>query len=201
MSLAGVIVIKPAMTALAIYRRIISTMENLISSMMTACNAGNYYVALFTALTLPDICGRIEFPRTNGSQDRYIKWTETFLHKLPGIGASYAKLMPASDMYALRCAVLHEGRSTVSDQHRAKKLLDYYIFISGSDTHLNLFDNFNGNNKVFLQVSVDRFCAELKQAVTNWQQSISNDSSKVATLSETIEIHPASYTYEGVTFA
>ena len=60
--------------------------EKLINEITQALNAGLYLVALNSALTLPDICGKAEYPEIKKNGD-----------------------LPADIVYKLRCNMLHQG--------------------------------------------------------------------------------------------
>jgi hypothetical protein len=49
-------------------------MKDLIQQIRAANRNGLYYVALFTALALPDICGGLEAPDGLATRARYIAW-------------------------------------------------------------------------------------------------------------------------------
>ena len=56
-------------------------MKKIISSIEKAIENKNPEVALVTALMLPDICGKIEFPRIKNSKPRYRAWYNKYLLK------------------------------------------------------------------------------------------------------------------------
>lgn len=48
--------------------------QKIVNDIRAALNNDLYFVALSTALTLPDICGKAEYPDENSSRKRYIDW-------------------------------------------------------------------------------------------------------------------------------
>ena len=48
--------------------------QKIVDDIRVALNNNLYFVALSTALTLPDICGKVEYPDENSSRKRYIDW-------------------------------------------------------------------------------------------------------------------------------
>ena len=65
--------------------------------------AGHTYSALALALTLPEICGYIEYPQLGGQGDvgeHYRRWCDEWARMLVVDGAN---------CYALRCAYPHNG--------------------------------------------------------------------------------------------
>ena len=56
-------------------------MKNLIAAINESLESKNYYAALFMALTIPDICGKLEYPEAKTNKERYYKWVENNLFK------------------------------------------------------------------------------------------------------------------------
>lgn len=73
--------------------------QKMIDEIAVALNQGLYLVALSAALTLPDVCGKAEYPEERVST-RYKKWYSTFVPD---------GNLPEDSVYALRCSLLHEG--------------------------------------------------------------------------------------------
>ena len=85
-----------------------------------ALEAELYNCALALALTLPDVCGKVEFPNC-GNKKRYKDWFS--LYALPCFTVEATKLpseeiveytwLSAEECWALRCAFLHAGNYDV----------------------------------------------------------------------------------------
>ncbi|MFJ4026010.1 hypothetical protein ACIPWF_00860 [Paenarthrobacter sp. NPDC089989] len=150
-------------------------MKHLVDSVRSSLALENWYAALSLALTLPDICGRLESPELR-SQRRYVQWCKTYLEpKYTAPGSSGARLfLSGKDCYALRCAVLHEGQDDIVDQ-RAKEALGSFAFTTpfpGVFMHCNQVDN-------KLQLQVDRFCLDICAGVDAWMKEVSGRRSDV----------------------
>jgi hypothetical protein len=106
------------------------------------------------SLILPDICGK--FKDSNKSfSERYPEWFDKYL------GERYNGYLSGKDCYALRCSFLHEGSDGISQQ-RARKVLDYFVFIPNG-AHCNKLSNCHFGDpkydgKEILQLSVSKFC-------------------------------------------
>lgn len=139
-------------------------MDHLVRAVRGSVSTSNWYAALSLGLTLPDICGRLEDPAVTGRK-RYIDWCEKYLapvytHPMPD---GPHKFLGGKDCYALRCAVLHEGRDDIMEQS-ARDALDSFIFVippTWGMIHCNQI-----NNK--LQLQVDIFCEDLCSGVEKW---------------------------------
>ncbi len=164
-------------------------MKNIIEAINNSLKNENWYAALFVSLTLPDICAALEHAKTSG--DKYAKWFDQNLSK-------YKNFLSGNDCYALRCALLHQGKDDISDQNQ-QEVLEHYVFLT-KGAHCSLFKDcvFNGEKKSFLQLNVQTFCNDICTAVENWLNSNSKNSAIQNRLNKTIEIHEPGYTYKGV---
>lgn len=84
--------------------------QKMIDEIAVALNQGLYLVALSAALTLPDVCGKAEYPEERVST-RYKKWYSTFVPD---------GNLPEDSVYALRCSLLHEGNTNAKDKNDIK---------------------------------------------------------------------------------
>ena len=141
---------------------------NLKEAVETSVAEENWYAALALALALPDICGKLENPVIT-SQKRYIAWFDKYLLKIYTLSlfGNTTVFLNGSDLYALRCALLHEGSEDISSQ-RAKQTLDTFIF-SIEESHQLLINN------TILILNVTKFCQEVCVAVEEWFNDVKND--------------------------
>ncbi|MGF1841502.1 hypothetical protein [Vibrio atlanticus] len=148
-------------------------MKRFTDSIRKAIDSQDWYGALSTALTLPDVCARLEDP-TLGSKARYIQWYDTWMldkytreigrDRVPHV------FLHGDDCYALRCSYLHEGGSNIEEQ-RAQKALEDFQFIyprKGQHVHCNQMDK-------VLQLQVDVFCLEIADTVDEWALSVEDN--------------------------
>mgnify|MGYP000852810412 FL=1 len=94
-------------------------MDDIISEVRHCLDSGYYHAALALALTIPDVCGLVEYPECRKkSSKRYVAWFNDY------ILVNYAKNFTSEgevsesyfngDMcYSLRCKLLHEGNSHI----------------------------------------------------------------------------------------
>ena len=151
-------------------------MKRFTESVRSSISHKDWYVALATALTLPDVCGRLINP-TLSSSARYTNWFDTWVahdykRKLRGVEHVF---LTASDCYALRCSYLHEGGGDISQQRARKVLNDFqFTFPPGDGTTIHC--NYNDNNGFHtLQLQVDEFCLGIAGAVDKWAESVLGD--------------------------
>ena len=90
-------------------------MLKLINEIRTSVKAGLFRCALGMALTLPDICGQVEYPKEKSVGKRYEDWCNKYLMNQGYITVGGESDNPLSVIltgnicYKLRCAYLHSG--------------------------------------------------------------------------------------------
>ena len=85
--------------------------DKLIADINKALDAECYFAALMTALTLPDICGKAEYPNY-GNGKRYKEWCKNYITSYVKPASPDGYDMPyLSDevLYSLRNSLLHQG--------------------------------------------------------------------------------------------
>ena len=91
-------------------------MVNRIVDEVTACiNSECFVAALALALTLPDICGKAEFPNDSVGQ-RYIQWYDKHIgqYEKPNLKGADDMPYPSGEVvYSLRNSMLHQGTPNV----------------------------------------------------------------------------------------
>lgn len=81
-----------------------------------------FIAALTLALTIPDICGKAEYPDVNITE-RYIKWYNMYVGRYEKFSDSYGIDMPYSSgelIYNLRNSLFHQGTPNI-DVMRVKE--------------------------------------------------------------------------------
>jgi hypothetical protein len=162
-------------------------MIKFISAVRNAIIQQNWYAALVTALTLPDICGSLETPGVGGSQKRYIRWFDQYLLQrytaLLGEEKSH-EFLSGADCYALRCSYLHEGSDEITGQ-RARRALERFRFVAPR-RGLMVHRNQAGSQ---LQLQVDIFCEEICLGVEQWERDVASVSDVQQRLTELLTIY------------
>jgi hypothetical protein len=141
-------------------------MQHLIHATRAAVKDRNWYAALALALALPDICGRLQTPKS-GVGARYRAWWERYAmprYMGPKVGTDdMVPWLSGADAYALRCAFLHEGSDDITGQ-RAREALARVRFVEpprGFRVHMN-------GGATTLQVQVDIFCEDVCVGAEQW---------------------------------
>ena len=101
-------------------------MLKLINEIRTSVKAGLFRCALGMALTLPDICGQVEYPKEKGVGKRYEDWCNKYLMNQGYITVGGESDNPPSAIltgdicYKLRCAYLHSGNIELNQRNGDK---------------------------------------------------------------------------------
>lgn len=156
--------------------------ELLITEVTACLDHGQCIAALYIALTLPDICGKAEYPEEQRNKDRYLKWYNTFIepYELPPVSNDDEELLPylsGEVVYSLRNQILHQGTPTVdlnkiTDQ---RNLTDKFTLIIEDKNTFNLYgstssihkDN-TGNLYREHTVSVRNLCMKLSSTALGY---------------------------------
>ena len=96
-----------------------STLEQILCEIQRCLDSELYLAALGLSLTIPDICGKAEYP-WSGNTTRYINWYNQFVlikYKPNGAESPYSADMPylsGEVIYNLRNAFLHSGNPNIT---------------------------------------------------------------------------------------
>src|SRR4051812_34013510 len=82
-------------------------MNDLFDQIRAAMSQQLYYVALFTALAIPDICGAMGSVNGVATSALYKAWFDTY------VAPKYEphRFISGEEFYRFRCSLLHQGRT------------------------------------------------------------------------------------------
>ncbi|MFH4774544.1 hypothetical protein [Vibrio alginolyticus] len=143
-------------------------MDRFTSSIKMNIESENWYGALFMAITMADICGKISFPEVEYAGPRYKKWFDENLaevYKMDICGKEEV-FLSATDCWALRCSMLHAGTDDITEQ-KAQEVLEKFEFTT-MGIHLVRIDG-------ILALDVTTFCNDVCHAVEKWSESVADD--------------------------
>lgn len=87
--------------------------QRIIDEINIALENQLYLLALSAALTLPDVCGKAEYPNDRTTA-RYKKWYSNYVKD---------GNIPEEQVYKLRCSLLHEGNTDVEIKDNTRFIL------------------------------------------------------------------------------
>lgn len=141
--------------------------REFFDQVLRAADAGLYYLALFGALSIPDICASMEAAdgRTNAS--RYAAWFDTHVAAKYAVGPDHQPSVTGDDAYGLRCSMLHQART---EPHKGS--YSRVLFVEpghGFIAHNNVMIVGNDDQwAAVLNIDVGAFCRDLVEAANAW---------------------------------
>ena len=147
--------------------------EDIITSIKSSQKTNNYFASFTSSLVLIDICSALEYKNINKqSNERYKLWIENFL--LNGTFFSADEYLDASNIWHLRCALLHEGSANPNTQKSyskwANKKVDDIVPVSDLGSPKKIFSaKYDGETILFFDINY--FVDGIIKAVENWKES------------------------------
>lgn len=144
--------------------------NKIIESIQLSLKSKNYFAALTSSLVLIDICSKIHAPTENKINKRYKKWlNDVLITNLP-----YSNdYLSSSNIWFLRCAMLHEGSTdpttnTSYQKFGRQKVRDIVptIFPTEFDDKILVADQ--GEEYPTLFFDVIYFCEKVLSIVSDW---------------------------------
>jgi hypothetical protein len=167
-------------------RPVESALDRYLFDMLIAVEAGAYHSALALALTIPDICGAIEYPTEPAANRRYRNWFDAWCQLIQST-------MGAADCWALRCSYLHLAREEFAGDAAAYAALSRIQFTVGKDQGgwLSRAIPAKPGEKPAVQLPVENFCRDMATSADAWRRSRAGDARTCAELHQLLELRPA----------
>jgi hypothetical protein len=170
-------------------------MRLLLDQLEQSLNSGNYYLSLFTALTLPDIAGALDSDTGLAAGAKYKAWYEkwgrprfmdTVLASVPEHARGYITEMEnpldGEACYLFRCSLLHQGR-TVHPKSQYSRI----IFIEpGSTSNVVHYGVMNDA----LCIDLASFCKEMILGVRMWLGEVESTVQYQKNYTDFVKRHP-----------
>lgn len=129
-------------------------MRDFLAQIRRGLNANLYYLSLFSALAIPDICGAMSSENGETNREKYAAWFDKY------VAPKYKGFLNGDDCYYFRCSLLHQGSS-----HHKKSSYERVIFVEPRATsnvfHCNIIED-------ALNIDVGIFCCDLVGAAEKW---------------------------------
>lgn len=163
-------------------------MNDFIKAIKRSLENKNYYSALFISLSIPDVCGRFEYPK-NPIVCRYIEWFDKYM-------PNYSGFLSGRDCYNLRCTLFHEGSDDLENSSKKDVLQHFKFFESGP--HKNLINNciIKGEADSFLQLNVEKFCTDIYEGAELWIKNMKSKGNVSERMERLIKIYDSGYIYK-----
>jgi hypothetical protein len=135
-------------------------MRDLLEQIRKGLDNNLYYLSLFVALSLPDICGAMNSTNGEACKYKYVDWFDRY------VAGKYICMLDGEDCYRFRCSLLHQG----SSQH-PRSTYSRIIFVEPTATtsvfHRNVLND-------ALNIDVRIFCNDIIEGVAEWLDEVEN---------------------------
>ena len=152
-------------------------MQDLLNQIKKGLEVNLYYISLFAALSIPDICGAIDSRDGEANPERYKNWFDKY------VAPKYGGFLSGDDCYKFRCSLLHQG----SSQH-PKSSYSRILFVEPTAT-TNIFHNNIMNDALNIDVRI--FCNDIIEGAKEWLQKVENTSLYKTNYNKFMRRHPA----------
>lgn len=151
-------------------------MRDLLFQIKKGLFSNLYYLSLFAALAIPEICGAVDSKDGQASKENYVNWFDKY------VGPRCQEFFTGEDCYYFRCSLLHQG----SFPHRQGK---YYriLFVEpsaiDSDLHCRIVEG-------ALVLDIRIFCQEMIKGTEKWLEEKEKTELFKANMAKFIQRYP-----------
>ena len=154
--------------------------ERIIKEINLSLENECYLSALGMALTLPDICGKAEYPNEKSTTKRYIEWFNTYVGSYEKFSGPYGDDMPylsGEVLYNLRNSCLHQGNPNIdsSKVKNSRCKVDEFNLIIGSIFSGDTSSVHYGDNQQViyrrLDINIVNLCTKLTRTAEGYYRA------------------------------
>jgi hypothetical protein len=134
-------------------------MREFFDQVAASADANLYFVALFGALSIPDICAALDSEDGRTDSIRYKAWFDTFVAPRYTVGPNQDPSFSGEDAWGLRCSIMHQG---TTQPH--KGMYSRVLFVEpghGFVMHNNVMND-------ALNLDVRLFCSDVVVGARAW---------------------------------
>lgn len=136
--------------------------EQIVNDINTALKNGAYLSALSLALTLPDVCGKAEYPGGRVGE-RYKKWYQENVGQYETDGEGNCPYLSDEVVYSLRNSFLHQTTPNIDKTmiHDPQNKIDRFVLVIEPKKEFDIYADLSvsgGYRGKEYHVSVQRLC-------------------------------------------
>lgn len=156
--------------------------NRIIDEIKVCLNNNCYIAALYTVLTLPDICGRAEYGKKISNRKRYELWFDTFVGKNLIIDKNIKHLnINGQIIWSLRNNALHEAIYDING--KLQKINDFEFLIqntngatlsSNSYSKIDYMNDIENCSEKYLCINVVDLCLRICSATQKYYKENKN---------------------------
>lgn len=160
-------------------------MKLILEEIKRALDARLFYLAVSTAIALPDICAALEQPDGRTTSHLYKKFYDTWLR-----APNYLNL-PSDDMYLLRCGIIHQGIAGHEDMRPTR-----VIFTVPNPPEIaapfaaHNFTIAGRNIPPHFCLDAVRFCEGMIIGISKWYEAKKDDPFVASNISNLVQYRP-----------
>ena len=155
-------------------------MRDFLDQIDRALDGGLYFVALFSALAIPDICAALESSTGVTSGTQYAEWFDRYVAGKYVAGG--APSLSGQQCYQFRCSLLHQGRLQPDRTQRYSRI--FFLEPSGGIVlHNNVMND-------ALNIDVRIFCRDLIASARTWLSTVENTEPYEGNAKKSIQRYP-----------
>jgi len=162
-------------------------MRTLVSQTQKAIETKLYYLALMSALTIPDIAAALESQAGRASGEGYATWYDKWVR--PRLLETRGRTNPLSGQscYGFRCAMLHQGRS-----QRQNDQFSNIMFVEPGLPNYGLHYCLVAGKVLMIQL--DEFVGEILSGCKLWLDAVEGTEPFESNYSRSARRHPEGLT-------
>ncbi|MCK0168421.1 hypothetical protein MWU52_12725 [Jannaschia sp. S6380] len=170
------------------------SLDTLIDQLEKSIDSQYYFLALTTALSVPDISAAIGSDDGRATKKKYIAWYDDWV--LPRFSINKRKRLQTvgiespvdiknpftgAECYYYRCAMLHQARST-----NAYSAFSRVLFVEPKST--SVWMHYNTINDALL-IDLPSFCHEVTQGYRDWIAAVQENDNFRKNMASTMQRH------------
>jgi hypothetical protein len=161
-------------------------MELLLSQIEKGLDAKLYYLSLFIALCIPDICSALESEDGQTASKQYKAWINQYL--VNARPEKYADRLSADHIWQFRCSLLHQG-STKHDDGEYKRILFFEPgAVTGIKAHCCIVGSETEDKS--LLIDLQQFCTDIIAGAKTWLAINRENKNYINNYERLIKRHP-----------
>ena len=160
-------------------------MHDLLDQIDAASAAHLYYVALCTALAVPDIAGALQSPTGLANGQNYASWFDS------NVGSRYVvrgtQSLTGQDCYYFRCSMLHQGTAQLQN---SKAGISRILFLEPGGGLILHNGVMSTGGVVALCIDVTTFCQDVTDCARTWLNAVQSTALFQQNFAKCVARHP-----------
>jgi hypothetical protein len=161
-------------------------MEFIFKQIEEALSKHIYYLALFCAASIPDICSALETVNNATDKNKYKKWFTEYIVPIDPKKYGAEGNLKEDDLWKIRCSLFHQGKTT--NQNEYKRML----FIEPPNQTYSIHCCIVGYNtsEQSLLIEIDKFCKDIINGGRTWVENNKNNQNYIKNHETLVQRYP-----------